>query len=248
MIVLPKKMTDAELKFHIKSAVEQVELLFKGWLDSGKQTLRDKAILVAYWIKNYTAFLRREDTFTPSSVPRLKRGSVVVVEFGFRIGKEFGGKHFAVVLDNENKLNSPIVTVAPLFSLKESYKPNIYTCQLKDGIYNPMLARARAINNEAMQIIDELNHTTEAQRSTPEMRAKLAVAESLSKRASVMIDEIEHMKSGSVANTCQITTISKMRIKRPLKKEDPLYGLRLSSDDMDLINDQIKQLFLYQAK
>ena len=59
------------------------------------------------------------------------------------------------------------------------------------------------------------------------------------------VTHIEHMKEGSVANTCQITTISKMRIKRPLKKDDPLYGLRLSTEDMELINQQFSRLFLF---
>lgn len=242
---MPKKMTPSELEFHIKSAIEQLTLLFHGWLESGNQKFLDKAKLVAYWVREYTAFLRREDSFSPQSVPRLKRGTVVVVDFGFRIGKEFGGRHFAVVIDNDNKLHSPIATVVPLFSLKPTYKPNSYTCPLKDGIYTPMLNRVKAIHGESMKIIDELNSLPPEQRAVPEARAKLAVADSLTKRAELMLTEIEHMKEGSVANTCQITTVSKMRIKRPLKKDDPLYGLRLSSEDMDTINQQLVELYLF---
>ena len=245
---MSKNMTPVEFEFHLNDAVEKIKMLFKEWKESENPGLLTKAKLVAYWLKDYVAFLRREDSFVPASVPRLKRGSIVVADFGFRIGKEFGGRHFAVVVDNENKLNSPIVTVVPLFSLKKGYKPNVYTCQLRDGVYNPMVNRTVAVVREADQMMQDYRKATPEERATPEMRAKYAVISSLADRTKDMLTEIEHLKEGSVANTCQITTISKMRIKRPLKKEDPLYGLRLSTRDMELINEQLKKLYIFAEK
>lgn len=237
-------MTPEELNFHIEECIKQLSSLLNEWSKSGTDTLSGKAQKVAYWVREYAAFLRREDTFSPKSVPRLKRGNVVVVDFGFRVGKEFGGRHFAVVIDNNNAYNSEIVTVVPLFSLKPEYKPNQYTCVLEDGIYTPMIDQANAIIDEAEKIIRECAEKVE-ERGTPEYRAKEAVAKDLLKRAKRMIEEIEHMKEGSVANTCQVLTISKMRIKRPLKKEDPLYGLRLSTGDMERINKQLSSLIIF---
>lgn len=243
---MSKKMTADELNNLVKSALSQISILFQSWIDSGNHYLLNKATLVAYWLRDYTAFLRLEDTFSPHSVPRLKRGHVIVVDFGFRIGKEFGGRHFAVVVDNQNSLNSAIVTVVPLFSLKDGYTPSKYTCKLDDGIYEPMLQRAKAILAEAQQLSEELSTVEqEEKRSTPEYRAKVAVASSLIERGKRILAEMEHMKSGSIANSCQITTISKLRIKRPLNKNDPLYGLRLSSRDMEKINEQVSQLFIF---
>ena len=242
---MPKSMTPDELNSHVSSATARLSSLFSDWTSSGNKKLVDKAKLVAYWIKDYVSYLRREGTFSPKSVPRLKRGSVVVVDFGFRLGAEFGGRHFAVVVDNGNDWTSPIVTVVPMFSLKESYKPNAYTCKLKDGIYAPMIKKTSELVAKAMEITDEISSIPSDMKSSVEVKAKTDAAAEMATRAAVMLDEIEHMKEGSVANTCQITTISKMRIKRPLKKDDPLYGLRLSTEDMELINQQLSRLFLF---
>ena len=36
--------------------------------------------------------------------------------FGFNVGSEYGGLHYAVVIDKDNNLSSPVVTVVPLSS------------------------------------------------------------------------------------------------------------------------------------
>lgn len=163
-----------------------------------------------------------------------------MVDFGFRLGKEFGGRHFAAVLDNDNKLHSPIVTVVPLFSLKESYKPSRYTCYLPDGVYSALNNRITGKLKETQSFIDSVRGGLR-KTNLQEFEEKAALLISSQR----MIDETKHLKYGSVANTCQITTISKIRIKRPLTKDDPLYGLRLSANDMNLINNQIKELFVF---
>lgn len=238
-------MSPEELEVHINESMNQISNLLDEWRKSPDPHLLDKAQKVAYWIREYAAFLRREDTFLVSSVPKLKRGSVVLVDFGFRIGKEFGGRHFAVVVDNENSIYSQTVTVVPLFSLKDHYKENQYTTVLPDGIYEPMIARTGAVIDKAFTMALELKEKSEEEKAKPEFRAAVEEVEKLLKKGNRAIEEISHMKRGSVANTCQVTTISKMRIKRPLKKDDSLYGLRLSTADMELINAQMLSLFIF---
>lgn len=51
------------------------------------------------------------------------------------------------------------------------------------------------------------------------------------------------MKPGSVAKVDQITTVSKMRISAPLKKNHPLYGVRLSSNDLEKIDRRLLELY-----
>ncbi len=242
---MSKDMSPEELEAHIRDSLDQISSLLEEWRVSDDAHLTDKAQKVAYWIREYSAYLRREDLFSSKSVPRLKRGSVIMVDFGFRVGKEFGGRHFAVVVDNDNSIYSQTVTVVPLFSLKEHYKENQYTTILPDGIYGPMLERTGAITDEALALIGELEEKTAEERSTPEFRLKAEEVNTLKRRVTRAIEAISHMKGGSVANTCQITTVSKMRIKRPLKKDDPLYGLRLSTADMELINAQMSSLFIF---
>ena len=57
------------------------------------------------------------------------------------------------------------------------------------------------------------------------------------------MEEISQLSSGSVAKVDQITTVSKMRISQPLKKTHPLYGVRLSAEDLDKIDAQLMKLY-----
>ncbi len=243
---MSKTMTDAELKQHIDQSLEKISSLMNEWAQQKSRTPKKRAQLLAYWVKDYARLLRNEDTFHPQTVPRLKRGCVISVDFGYRVGREFGGRHFAVVIDKKPALRSPIVTVVPLMSLKPDYKENLYTCLLEDGLYAPLFEQATAYYNSANRLIDESTTMIEKGTSLEEARAKAWAAKKMNEKAKSILDEIDHLKAGSVANTCQIITISKMRIKRPLKKDDPLYGVRLSTRDMEKINTQLKTLYLWE--
>ena len=67
------------------------------------------------------------------------------------------------------------------------------------------------------------------------------VEEELSKISS----EVSSMKQGSIALVGQITTVSKMRIYDPKKSKDVLYGITLSAENMDKINDKVKELYVF---
>lgn len=77
-----------------------------------------KNILTA-WLKSWSNFLVQEETFLPKFLPYYKRGDIVYVDFGFNIGAEYGGVHYAVVIEeNNNKKNGNIIVV-PLTSLDQ---------------------------------------------------------------------------------------------------------------------------------
>lgn len=66
-------------------------------------SLYKKSVLISYWLETYTRFLKQELTYKPNFQPSYKRGSIIEVDFAYKIGSEFGGLHYAVVLDNEDK-------------------------------------------------------------------------------------------------------------------------------------------------
>ena len=74
-------------------------------------------------------------------------------------------------------------------------------------------------------------------------RQKRDSAEKLIEQANSWMEEISQLSSGSVAKVDQITTVSKMRISQPLKKTHPLYGVRLSAEDLDKIDAQLMKLY-----
>ncbi|MBR1694988.1 MAG: type II toxin-antitoxin system PemK/MazF family toxin [Selenomonas sp.] len=102
-----------------KRIVEAVELLknFLQQLLKSKDSHQNKmAGLLAYWIKDYVRLMSKERSTT--KYRRYKRGEVVKVHLGFRIGSEQGGLHYAVVVTTNDSVKSPVVTVVPLTSLK----------------------------------------------------------------------------------------------------------------------------------
>lgn len=57
--------------------------------------------------------------------------------------------------------------------------------------------------------------------------------------------EISRMKEGSIALVNQITTISKMRIFDPRNLKGVLAGISLSEENMEKINQKIKELYVF---
>ena len=203
---MSRKMSDSELLEHCQTAIQELKKLLEEFCSSSVEKLKERAMFIGYWIPTCVNYWKKEDNFSPKSVFRLKRGSVIRVEFGYRIGQELGGRHYAVVIDANNRLHRGTVTVVPLGSKKEDWKENPYSIALTDGFYNRIVEKQDVSN----------------------------------------WPELQNLKQGSIARVDQITTISKMRISAPLKKNHPLYGVRLSPQDMNSIDAKILELYFSQ--
>ncbi|WP_242694938.1 type II toxin-antitoxin system PemK/MazF family toxin [Pseudogracilibacillus auburnensis] len=70
------------------------------------------------WLSNQNKYLVWEEKFDPSFLRAYKRSEIVLAHFGFNVGAEYGGMHYAVVIRNSSKTN-PNVNVVPLSSLEE---------------------------------------------------------------------------------------------------------------------------------
>lgn len=57
--------------------------------------------------------------------------------------------------------------------------------------------------------------------------------------------EISRMKRGSIALVNQITTISKIRIFDPRSLKGVLAGVSLSEENMEKINQKVKDLYVF---
>lgn len=58
-------------------------------------------------------------------------------------------------------------------------------------------------------------------------------------------NEISKMKKGSIALVNQITTVSKIRIFDPRNLKGVLYGISLSEESMEKINQKVKELYVF---
>ncbi len=105
----------------IADALQTLRDFLNDCLSSNDTRENKRASLLSYWIKNYIQMLRHE---RPQSYRRFQRGDVVKVDFGFRIGSEHGGLHYAVILNSNDSRRAPVVTVVPLTSLKSEEQRN----------------------------------------------------------------------------------------------------------------------------
>lgn len=70
------------------------------------------------WLEVQNRYLQWEQGFDSKKLRKYSRGEIVRAHFGFNTGSEFGGMHYAVVVENNAK-SAGSVMVIPLSSLEE---------------------------------------------------------------------------------------------------------------------------------
>lgn len=258
---MSRKLTPKQVEKHTEQAVEIMKNCLFDLIANGQH---DKADKLCFWIKDWVKFLSFEDHFSPAKLKRYKRGEIIRAHLGFNVGSEYGGLHYCVVLDKNNSKNSPVVTVAPLTSVKEHtnlkklYPGNIY---LGDEVYQKIsdkgnktygiLSKQGDALNRKFEAIDKRDLKHPETYPTPEThdewlsktQAEFDAFFRNKKTLKKILERINSMKSGSIALVGQIKTISKIRIYEPRHGKDPLSNIRLSSESLDLIDLEIKKLY-----
>ncbi|MDD2422018.1 MAG: type II toxin-antitoxin system PemK/MazF family toxin [Heliobacteriaceae bacterium] len=100
----------------IFSRMDDVFSAFRKSVNRLRPTKRKR--LALEWLETWSNYLAYEHKFAPTSIRRYVRGDVVFANFGFKVGNEFGGCHYAVVIENNNAATNGTVIVVPLKSLK----------------------------------------------------------------------------------------------------------------------------------
>lgn len=113
---MSKPLNAGKVSLHKDAALSKINDLLNGYINDPKPEHLKKANLISYWLENYISYIQREEIFEPSRLKRYERGDIIKVNFGFNVGSEYGGLHYAIVLDKENARNSPVITVIPLTS------------------------------------------------------------------------------------------------------------------------------------
>lgn len=71
------------------------------------------------WFNDYFSMFNNPTVFHKDDLPDFKRGNIVLVKLGFNIGKEFGGRHYCIVL-RDSSVNNKRVLILPITSKKPS--------------------------------------------------------------------------------------------------------------------------------
>lgn len=261
---MSKELAKEEVILHKKRAIKEVNKLLEKYINHPNTKYLKKANLLSYWLENFSNYISNETSFDPKKLISYKRGDVVKLNFGFNVGSEHGGLHYAIVLDNHNLHSSPVVTVIPLSSgtASTTYERDVF---LGNELYTKLNAKNKILMEKTNEQKDNTSKILSALTSVAKkfkasgkpaeipadlldvMSAAEENCEKLLKEIELLEKfdkEISHMKQGSVALMEQITTVSKMRIYVPTKTTDPLYGISISADSMEKINLQLQNLFL----
>lgn len=247
---MSKELSSAELQKLIKNCLDDLSSLMSDLSsDDENKPNKKRAMLLAYWLISYIRMLKSEKSFDSKKLLSYKRGDVVSVDFGYRIGSELGGRHFAVVIDNHNGKNSGILTVIPLKSKKPNYKESRFNFELKVGLHELHRQKFNIVLDECKTNLSELIDKSEnPQEDTFDIAANISNVSKRINEARMLKKETENLKDGTVVEVGQIVTISKIRILNPKQSSDSLSKIHLSSDDLDTLNEKIKNLYIYEKK
>lgn len=254
-----RKISQEDLHKHKEEAIKKLENYIDSLIDDENPKIQSKADKLSYWLKDWTTFLSFESKFRSTSLRRYKRGEIIKVHLGYNIGSEEGGLHYCVVVEKNNSINSPVITVVPLTSVKlttdlEHLKPGcIYLGnELFTSLNSKIVTTKKHLSSRIINAQERLEHLKQIAPSdySPENFSEL---ESLQKDLTNMLKEssllsrmqaeINKMKKGSIALVGQITTISKIRIYDPKTNYDILSNVKLSNEMLDRIDNEIIEKF-----
>lgn len=263
---MSKEFTKEDVIQNKKDGIQTLNRLLEGYINDStknqKQHLK-KANLISKWIKQYANFILFEEKFNPRRNISYKRGDIVFANFGFNIGSELGGEHYAVVIDNENHQSSSTLTVIPLTSVKEDKEIHPNDVFLGTELYEKLSIKYKTTQNHLLEqnkvnsilldaVKEKMRTLGPLSEGNPEIEELLSDIEKRQEelqREIVFLDQLKNeilsLKRGSIARIKQITTISKIRIYNPKKSSEPLYGIHFSEDAMDKINEKLKEFFIF---
>lgn len=250
-------MDNKQIKNMIENNINYCKTTLFSFCDSESKKIHKKSMLIAYWIKDYINMIKAENSAKTIKYPKYKRGDILSVNFGFRIGNELGGRHFAVVLDNNNDISSSVITVIPLTSKKENTRIGRFNYELEFDLlnlyeekFNKLLTSNTNNMNKIVARTNELINLGENGQEVPEKEVISLIKDFKKTTQSIKnLDsfkvKMDKLKNGSIVNFSQITTISKQRILNPKQSKDALTGIRVKTTDLDKMNEKLKNLFIH---
>lgn len=193
-----------------------------------------KAALLYYWLRDYRNYVKNESKFNSIFTPPFRRGNIVNINFGFNLGSELGGLHYAIVI-SDSKPSNPMLIVAPMTSLKPRHQLN--SCEI--FIDNQLFLQLKGKQDALVQTLKHQRATfidKETNSTVDDIVSKLDQLQKIKR-------QIQKLKNGSIINISQIRAISKMRVIDPKSSIDVFYNVSVSSDVLNKIDNKIKQFF-----
>ena len=199
--------TNEEIAVYTATIIQELEdyLHLLQRMDDEGNKRSDK---IAQWIENWVKYLKIEQVFNPRSIQALKRGRIVYADFGFNVGREYGGLHYAIVLNKIDARSNHLLHVLPLTSVKETTDiSNLKYFQLPIG--NEVF---QLLSNKALKKVRELSELYDRfSKKDGELREKVVMVESLIEDNKKTLEILKNLSSSEIDDSSikQILTINK---------------------------------------
>lgn len=99
-----------------ENSLRRLDVSLKALRETIKTLSPKKILILSDWLVKWATLLKDEINFSPRNYKKYKQREIILVDFGFNIDGEFGGRHYAVVLDKNNNPASQVIMVAPITS------------------------------------------------------------------------------------------------------------------------------------
>lgn len=204
------------------------------------QSSQNKFKKLPYWL-NFVSyqFSKEDNNKLPTHYYHYKRGSIIRVNFGVNPGSEFSFTHFAIVLDKHDNSKKNTLTVIPLTSKKGK---NRYS--LGKDIFNQTVSILQTQLNQIIKESDDVQKELDsATIATPSLEQKVHTATKHTQELKQVVKTYSEFNKDSYVRINDITTISKLRIKR-INKYDPSGKIKLTEQQMQDISLALSKLYL----
>jgi mRNA interferase MazF len=184
------------------------------------------------WINKY---LQWETNYDSERIKAdFRRGHFVYANFGFNIGKEFGGIHYGLILDNFNGKKNGTIMIVPVKSLDSG--------EVIDSKYEIIIGYGLFDKEE----ITDLNSKIELIKSEILNNDKLSDTDIKFRESQLKEyqDKFDELNVASVAKVSQIRALSKIRVLYPKKDTDKIYSVKVDTPILNKIDEMIMNLFL----
>ncbi len=228
-VFLDKVRDKNDLEGNIDKVMAQLKETLLNDIDMGT------AVKLLFWLNQWGAdYLKNEKNFDYKSLMRYKRGNIVKANFGFKVGSEQGGLHYAVVLDNRNRKSNRVLMVVPIEPLPDGKSPDDinddYEVFLGYGIFKD-------------EINDVQKRITVLEKKIDEKKANKENFSKETRQLQKYRKELASLNKGSVAQVAQTCAMSKIRIYNPKHSGDKFSGFVLDEDKLDEIEAKIRNLY-----
>lgn len=205
--IMGSNRTNKEIAVYTATIIQELEdyLHLLQRMDDEGNKRSDK---IAQWIENWVKYLKIEQVFNPRSIQALKRGSIVYADFGFNVGREYGGLHYAIVLNKTDSRSNHLLHVLPLTSVKETTDiSNLKYFQflIGDEVFQLLKNKANRKIIELTELYDRFS------KKDDELHEKVVMVESLIKDNKKSLEILKNLSSSDIddSSIVQILTINK---------------------------------------